>query len=444
MANPVPGFEQQPEPRAKSSVFPQDTMSLATTTGQTPVTSKTSTGDVPSPPIRLTETDSSIARTDFFRKKMETWLGRKGETSDPTSKKIDDLQSTSTPGFGRRLSCKPILGLPRATTFQRQSSEQREMLTEVAISERRAATERRNRHRILPIKPVPDAATESGSGIFYEADAAVDIHDPIDNSDTLGDDASKREALDEEIKQELEKKWILNLSMHFTDHPPREKFFVTHAKTPTEWKRVTISCDYRNAPPDSLEQDPIVLQLQRDKSAAIYEAIRASLPDIQFYDTVTNLKLETREERLHVHVTEDVNEIGCFPTNGMIQDEKVPEILESQAQSRIKYSRIQEFKNKRDQRAQEVSSTKRRLDLLRKNLGLEDDFVAPTWKKSLIKRKHGLMGFVNGSDIAAMADTGSRENIISETYAKELGLQFKGSPSLFKIGNARKIQSLGR
>ena len=38
-----------------------------------------------------------------------------------------------------------------------------------------------------------------------------------------------------------------------------------------------------------------------------------SLPDIQFYDTVTNLKLETKDDRLHVHVTEDVNEIIPYP-----------------------------------------------------------------------------------------------------------------------------------
>ncbi len=46
---------------------------------------------------------------------------------------------------------------------------------------------------------------------------------------------------------------------------------------------------------------------QRDKSAKIYEAIRESLIDIQFYDTVTNLKLQTTEGRLHVHVVEDSN-----------------------------------------------------------------------------------------------------------------------------------------
>lgn len=125
--------------------------------------------------------------------------------------------------------------------------------------------------------------------------------------------------MDEEIREELEKKWILNLSMHFRDHSPREKFFLTYAETPHRWRRVTVSCDYRDAPSESLEKDLQALHFQRDKSARIYESIRMSLPDIQFYDTVTNLKLETRDDRLHVHVTEDVNEIIPYPPVSAVQ-----------------------------------------------------------------------------------------------------------------------------
>jgi serine/threonine protein kinase len=116
-----------------------------------------------------------------------------------------------------------------------------------------------------------------------------------------------------ELEAELDSKWILNLSMHFRDKSDREKFFVTYAETPTRWRRVTVSCDYRNAEAGSLEMDLKELQYQRDKSIQIYESIRDSLPEIQFYNTVTNLKLETSEGRLHVHVTEDTNEIIPYP-----------------------------------------------------------------------------------------------------------------------------------
>jgi serine/threonine protein kinase len=77
------------------------------------------------------------------------------------------------------------------------------------------------------------------------------------------------------------------------------------------------------------------LQLQRDKSLQIYESIRDSLREIQFYDTVTNLKLETSEGRLHVHVTEDLNEIIPYPPRTTVShilkdpDYRPKEIVES-------------------------------------------------------------------------------------------------------------------
>lgn len=117
------------------------------------------------------------------------------------------------------------------------------------------------------------------------------------------------------IEEELERRWILNLTMHFRDRSAREKFFVTYAEKPTLWRRVTISCDYRNPEPDSLEYDLKELWNQKDRCSRIYESLRESLMQIQFYDTVTNLKLETRDGRLHVHVTEDVNESIPYPAS---------------------------------------------------------------------------------------------------------------------------------
>ena len=111
---------------------------------------------------------------------------------------------------------------------------------------------------------------------------------------------------EQRVRYELEHIWILNLSMHFRDRSRREKFFVTYRQRPELSRRVTISLDYRNAQEGSLEMDLMNTKVQRDKNEMIYEAIRESLIDIQFYDTVTNLKLQTTEGRLHVHVVEDV------------------------------------------------------------------------------------------------------------------------------------------
>ncbi|KAH6631685.1 hypothetical protein F5144DRAFT_592642 [Chaetomium tenue] len=121
------------------------------------------------------------------------------------------------------------------------------------------------------------------------------------------------------IESELERKWILNLSMYFRDKSKREKFFVTFRQHEHHWRRVTVSLDYRYAPESSLEAELAGTQYQRDKSAKIYEAIRDSLAEIDFYSTVTNLKLETKEGRLHVHVVEDNNEIISYPPVRMIE-----------------------------------------------------------------------------------------------------------------------------
>lgn len=153
-------------------------------------------------------------------------------------------------------------------------------------------------------RPLPNAKSASGDSIPWAASQPDFVNVELNHKD--GND----------LKLELENKWILNLSMHFRDRSDREKFFVTYRQGPGLWRRVTVSCDYRKAESDSLESQLKQLQFQRDKSARIYEAIRDLLPDIQFYDIVTNLKLETTEGRLHIHVTEDVLEKpGHFPSS---------------------------------------------------------------------------------------------------------------------------------
>lgn len=251
-------------------------------------------------------------------------------------------------GLGRRLSRKGLVGIPRSQTFKRQEDEQRKNLQPVETERRdlskvhqralSAAPEPpRFKYRETSVPPDFQHAYQSIDGCidqaaFTELAAAQKEQEQMpppppppphpppqdpdfhpDGDTTLSEGSFADDALDEELMEELKKKWILNLSMHFRDKSPREKFFLTYAETPDRWRRVTVSCDYRNAPLDSLEFDLQNLHYQKDKSARIYESIRMSLPDIQFYDTVTNLKLETKDDRLHVHVTEDVNEIIPYP-----------------------------------------------------------------------------------------------------------------------------------
>ena len=282
------------------------------------------------------------------------WRKSEEQTSYPDPKKEETPPQTPVKsdrpglGLGRRLSRKGLVGIPRSQTFKRQEDEQRKNLQPVE-TERRDLSKVRQRalsaapepprfkYRETSVPPDFQHAYQSIDGridqaAFTELAAAQKEQEqmpppppappyppPQDPDSHPGGDTTLSEvsfaddALDEELMEELKKKWILNLSMHFRDKSPREKFFLTYAETPDRWRRVTVSCDYRNAPLDSLEFDLQNLHYQKDKSARIYESIRMSLPDIQFYDTVTNLKLETKEDRLHVHVTEDLNEIIPYP-----------------------------------------------------------------------------------------------------------------------------------
>jgi len=59
------------------------------------------------------------------------------------------------------------------------------------------------------------------------------------------------------------------------------------------------------------------------------------------------------------------------------------------------------------------------------------------------KTKRGLAGLANGFSVSAMADTGSRKNVVSAAYAAKLGLKIQGSPSSFTLGSSRQAFSIG-
>ncbi|KAL9107221.1 MAG: hypothetical protein Q9227_007845 [Pyrenula ochraceoflavens] len=303
--------------------------------------------------VRIADTSTLDFEPDYHVKspsKSSMWqrLGlrklftRDGEKCEqPTSPW--DLESRLA--LRRTGSRKVGVGLPRPPTFKRQNSERREHLEPVkpCAEEKRAFSLTRQRalslHRprssstpppipgprvsapaVTHSNDFPELSHASTAPEYTETSSQLSEHEdgnlkPVPSqtfSDSRPPSDSGREDGDA-LNTELDNKWILNLSMHFRDKSDREKFFVTYAEERNRWRRVTVSCDYRGAEPESLEMDLKELQFQRDKSAQIYESIRDSLTEIQFYDTVTNLKLETTEGRLHVHVTEDVNEIIPYP-----------------------------------------------------------------------------------------------------------------------------------
>ncbi|KAM5348053.1 hypothetical protein ACJ41O_007877 [Fusarium nematophilum] len=314
------------------------------------------------PPPPLNPQPTALSGTHGFFRKLFGRQNIGSAASAPAERPSDaenenDSADADKAGLIRRMSRKVVPGLPRTQTFKRQVSERRTNLTpiEPTTDERRAVSVDRRSYgprasstsqpvtnpRVsapsflgspqdeaprfvpsLPVSPVADASAESGiDSVMHKDDEATladecPIQDNLSTADTHSLSPSQYDAM---IHEELERTWILNLSMHFRDRSRREKFFVTYREQEHLWRRVTISLDYRDAPMNSLEMDLIHTQFQREKSAKIYEAIRESLRDIQFYDTVTNLKLQTTDGRLHVHVVEDGNEIISYPTVAQIK-----------------------------------------------------------------------------------------------------------------------------
>ncbi|KAI9692972.1 MAG: hypothetical protein M1822_004967 [Bathelium mastoideum] len=305
-------------------------------------------------------------RFNFFRKEEDTHP-RDAENRAQSQEDQQPPQATSSqerPGLvPRRLSRKVVPGLPRPQTFTRQNSERRERLfpVEPCAEERRAVSVDRKTNlttkRTRSPPPVsiaslsapevgsPEAGASTLSFVPEQTPQQSGEHIDRNEDEPLGDpppepppianpepfsehDDLSDGADDNIIQEELDSRWILNLSMHFRDKSDREKFFVTYAAEPNRWERVTVSCDYRDALPDSLEADLKSLHYQRDKSDRIYESIRDSLPGIQFYPSVTNLKLQTEDNRLHVHVTEDVNEIINYPPISAVKHLNCPHFRE--------------------------------------------------------------------------------------------------------------------
>jgi hypothetical protein len=272
---------------------------------------------------------------------LKRWFG-KDDVVTPCPSMPGDAQR---PGVVRRLSRKVVPGLPRPGTFKRQQSELRDNLEPIKpkpaerrtvsmdrkgysqardLSRSGASTVPRTSAPVLMETPEylefspgikEDTVSRQINGNINEAGGLDQVVDDAtaDSASFMDRRSLSDDGFDDELLEELEKRWILNLSMHFRDKSNREKFFVTFAETPNHWRRVTISLDYRDAPAGSLEEELQRMKFQRDKSARIYESIRDSLQDIQFYDTVTNLKLQTEHDRLHVHVTEDIHEVISYP-----------------------------------------------------------------------------------------------------------------------------------
>ena len=59
------------------------------------------------------------------------------------------------------------------------------------------------------------------------------------------------------------------------------------------------------------------------------------------------------------------------------------------------------------------------------------------------KLKRGLSGTIDGLKVSALADTGAAQNVVSSNFARARKLDVAGPPSSFRLGNSQLAHSLG-
>ncbi|KAI1914140.1 hypothetical protein LOZ39_003196 [Ophidiomyces ophidiicola] len=242
----------------------------------------------------------------------------------------------------RRSASTVDLSLPRETPLDPNTPKNEEILASdenTQTAARPASPGEHNRptspHKgdSAPDPPEPQPSTpneQPEDGALQDNPTNNEKEEPVAPPNEISDSIARHgEEFEKVIILELDRKWILNLSMRFRDPTDSEKFFVTYAESPSFWRKVTVTCNYENIEQECLERDLKGLRFQRDKNLRIYEALRESMDEIQFFDTVTNLKLETEQGRLHVHVSEDVNEIITYPSVSTVAHLNPPFIPES-------------------------------------------------------------------------------------------------------------------
>lgn len=325
-----------------------------------------------------------LPRRQSILNSLKKGLRRNHDLPEVTAISIPDKQEGGPPLLRRRssnpelrpkVSRRAIASLPRQQTLKRSESEKRGKLLEVpsgdfekrqdGVAQKRGWSagafrrQRSPRPGPIPSASAPEVSAQGSNEPYGTIATQLSQNDNTQQSGSAPSDMSSHGYFDRRhestsdadateydhneadetndpaaLQAEYARRWILNLSMSFRDKSEREKFFVTYAETPTKWRRLTISLDYRTAPPGSLEADLKSLRYQRDKSFRVFEAIRESLDDIQYYETVTNLKLETTEEdcQLHIHVREDANEIVQFPAASLMDHVRCPRYRESEVE----------------------------------------------------------------------------------------------------------------
>lgn len=155
--------------------------------------------------------------------------------------------------------------------------------------------------RVRIIQQPPQRLSRDSRRIFSKQDS--------DDEESLTDSQ-----YDDMINHELEYSWKPDrtgqpqIRTGSDGYTAGETFHANYKISSPPFSRVVVvSVDYEGAPNNSLEMYLFQTKGHRERHAIIYEAIRESLVDIDFYDTATRLELRTVNGRQHILASEELS-----------------------------------------------------------------------------------------------------------------------------------------
>ena len=244
------------------------------------------------------------------------------------------------------------------------------------------------------------------AGLVMKEAKCIDI-DERHEGEAKDSKGSSDDTLDEEITEDSNQKWILNLSMHFRDKSPRKSFLYTDAESADQWRQVG-PLDYEDPPIDSLEHDLSA------KSARAYEALQVS---------------RTSAERLRRTLS--------------------PMSSDPKKKKKFWADSVMQFLNRGRPHAPPVLATiAKGFD----DQAVEEKNILTSVNPLLVDRQlpagRDLPMIIKGRTILAQPDSGAENcNIISSSLASEFQLRIKTGKSdcrSFKMGNGKIVRAIGR
>ncbi|XDG09628.1 hypothetical protein ABKA04_009243 [Annulohypoxylon sp. FPYF3050] len=242
-------------------------------------------------------------------------------TSPEADSKASRDSSPTSSGLLRRVSRKVVPGLPRAKTFKRQQSEVREKLEVIEPTpvERRAVSVDRRMRVQRSVSQVNQSFPRASAPDFLDNARGSLSPNTVVSQPKTPKSSAPQTPIDEKQFLSLQDAATPNINIASDTVPD------------------TVPSTVPDAAPEHRDLLQPVLSRAESRTPIDAQSTTTSQYDALISDElerkwilnlITNLKLQTTDGRLHVHVVEDVNEIINYPTVRMVQHLQCPRVRE--------------------------------------------------------------------------------------------------------------------